>query len=205
MTIAPSTQSQHSAPFESLEAYLAADPANLPEGRYEYWDGALVEIMPESLFHDGLANYLLILLVQAGIPLDLIRPHSCEVVVSGRPRTRLPDLTILEEVHLTLTAKRLTITEEMPPPRLVVEIVSPGKEGSANYKRDYQTKPQQYAQRGIPEMWQIDPDRAWVRVGQLVDGNYQFVIFQGQETIASPNFPGLTLTAAQVLRQEMDT
>jgi Uma2 family endonuclease len=194
MTVAKSPQ------FRTFEDYLVADPSDLPEGRFEYWDGELVEVMTESFLNDGLANHLLILLVGAGIPLDLIRPGRVEVVVPGRPRTRFPDLTIIEEVHLTLTPNRATITEDMPPPRLVVEVVSPGKEGSANYQRDYEAKPKQYAQRGICEMWQLDPNRAWVRVGTLVDGTYQFRSFQGKQTIVSPTFPSLNLTAQQVLR-----
>jgi Uma2 family endonuclease len=194
MTVAKSPQ------FRTFEDYLGADPSDLPEGRFEYWDGELVEVMTESFLNDGLANHLLILLVGAGIPLDLIRPGRVEVVVPGRPRTRFPDLTIIEEVHLTMTPNRATITEDMPPPRLVVEVVSPGKEGSANYQRDYEAKPKQYAQRGICEMWQLDPKRAWVRVGTLVDGAYQFRSFQGKQTIVSPTFPSLNLTAQQVLR-----
>jgi Uma2 family endonuclease len=194
MTVAKSPQ------FRSFEEYLSANPSDLPEGRYEYWDGELVEVMPESFFNDGLANHLMVLLVEAGIPIDFIRPGRVEVVVPGRPKTRFPDLTIIEEIHLKLSPQRATITEDMPPPRLVVEVVSPGKEGSANYKRDYQAKPQQYAERGILEMWQLDPDRAWVRVGVLVDGAYDFQNFTGKQIIHSPTFPGLNLTAAQVLR-----
>jgi Uma2 family endonuclease len=199
MTIAKAPQ------FKSFEEYLAADPADLPEGRYEYWDGVLIEVMPESLFNDGLANHLMILLVGAGISLDLIRPGRVEVVVPGRPRTRFPDLTILEEAHLTLSARRATITLDMPSPQLVAEVVSPGDEKSANYQRDYQEKPKQYAERGIPEIWLIDPDRAWVKVGTLEDGEYQFATFQGNDRLLSPTFPQLTLTAAQVLRTEEGT
>jgi Uma2 family endonuclease len=44
-----------------------------------------------------------------------------------------------------------------------------------------------------------DPDRAWVRVGTLVDGAYQFDDFTGQQPIVSPTFLSLTLTANQVL------
>lgn len=42
MTIAKSPQ------FGSFEEYLAADPSDLPEGRYEYWHGELVPVMSES-------------------------------------------------------------------------------------------------------------------------------------------------------------
>jgi Uma2 family endonuclease len=47
----------------------------------------------------------------------------------------------------------------------------------------------EYAGRGIPEMWLIDPARSVVKVLTLVDG----------EVIQSPTFPGLTTTAIAVL------
>ena len=185
--------------FTSFEAYLAVDPSELPEGKFEYWDGELVPVMSESGINDFLANYLFSLLIIAGIPIELIRPHSCEVEVPGRPRTRYPDLTILDLVHLPLIERRNTITREMPPPRLIAEVVSPGNENSDNYKRDYEVKPQQYAAIAVPEYWIIDRDREWIKVGVLNDGTYQFETFRGNEKIISPTFPDAILTASQIL------
>ncbi len=185
--------------FRSFEEYLAMDSSDLPEGCFEYWDGELIAVMSESGFNDLLANYLLVLLMNAGIPLPLLRPHSCEVAVPGNPKTRYPDLTILDTVHIPLIERRNTITRQMPPPRVLVEVVSPGDESSDNYIRDYREKPSQYAAIGVPEMWRIDPDRAWVQVGTLITGEYNFITFRGEETIVSPTFPNLNLTAIQVL------
>jgi Uma2 family endonuclease len=100
---------------------------------------------------------------------------------------------------LVLMAKSNRVTRKMPPPRLVVEVVSPGDESKQNYKRDYQDKRDQYAAIAIPEYWIVDPDREWVMVGTLVSGAYQFVTFRGNEPIVSPTFPELKLTAAIVL------
>jgi Uma2 family endonuclease len=144
--------------FKTFQEYLLADPSDLPEGRFEYWDGELVAVMSESGFNDAIANYLFLLLVNAGINFQLVRPHSCELEVGGKPRTRLPDLVVLDEIHVPLIDRRNTITREMPPPRLVVEVVSPGNENSANYKRDYETKRDQYAAIGVPEYWLIDTE-----------------------------------------------
>ena len=80
-----------------------------------------------------------------------------------------------------------------------MEVVSVGNETSDNYIRDYQDKPAQYAAIGVPELWQIDPSREWVRVGTLTGGVYQFQTFTGEELIISPTFPALNLTATQVL------
>jgi Uma2 family endonuclease len=198
MTVAQSPKFQLPQ-FNSFEDYLAADPSDLPEGRFEYGDGELVPVMSESELNDDIANSLYFLLRSAGMWSKLIRPHSCEVEVPGKPRTRLPDLTILDEVHVPLMARRTTITRKMPPPRLLAEVVSPGSETSANYKRDYEDKPKQYAAIGVLEYWLIDPDRAVVLVGTLQNGTYQFQTFQGDMPISSLTFPTLHLTAAQIL------
>jgi Uma2 family endonuclease len=86
-----------------------------------------------------------------------------------------------------------------PNPLIVVEVVSPGTESTNNYKRDYERKPVEYAERGIPEMWLIAPDRAWVKVGTLINDAYQFQDFTGNQVIQSPTFSGLKLTAIEVL------
>jgi Uma2 family endonuclease len=185
--------------FASFEDYLTADPSDLPEGRCEYWDGELVELMTESMRNDAIALLIQFALISIGVPFRLIRPHSCEVEVIGKPRNRFPDLTVLDEVHLSINTKRLTITRQMPPPRLVVEVVSPGTESKDNYKRDYLDKRDQYAAIGIPEYWIVDPDRAWVQVGTLTNGAYQFQTFKGEDSIVSPTFPELNLTATIVL------
>ncbi len=185
--------------FTSFEAYLSAETSDLPEGRCEYWDGELVPVMTESLENDSIANYLYLILVQMGVYYRLVRPGRMEVEVIGRPRTRFPDLTVLDDVHLTLIERRATVTLDMPPPRLVVEVVSPGGENSENYVRDYQDKRNQYAAIGIPEYWLIDPEREWVMVGSLSVGQYVFETFRGPEAIVSPTFPELQLTAAQIL------
>lgn len=185
--------------FTSFEAYLSAEVSDLPESRCEYWDGELIEVMTESSGNDAIAIFIQLALIAIGVPFKLIRPHSCEVEVTGKPKTRFPDLTVLTEPHLPLIEKRLTITRKMPPPRLVVEVVSPGSESKDNYKRDYEDKRDQYAAIGIPEYWIVDPEREWIMVGTLISGVYQFVIFKGNDAIISPTFPALKLTAAIVL------
>lgn len=94
-----------------------------------------------------------------------------------------------------------------PSPLLVVEVASQTTTDVKSRKRDYEYKPKEYADRGIPEMWIVDPDGlrptgghcAWVKVGTLADDAYQFETFRGDEAIVSPTFPQLDLTAAQVL------
>jgi Uma2 family endonuclease len=187
------------ARFANFEAYLSADASDLPEGRCEYWDGELVPVMTESKINDDIANYIFFLLLQMGVYRKLLCPHSCEVEVIGKPRTRFPDLTVLEDVHIGLMAKSNRITRDMPPPRLVVEVVSPGDESKPNYTRNYRDKRDQYAAIAIPEYWIVDPDRDWIMVGTLMASQYQFETFTGNQTLVSLTFPELKLTATQVL------
>ena len=187
------------ARFANFEAYLSADASDLPEGRCEYWDGELVPVMTESKINDDIANYIFFLLLQMGVYRKLLCPHSCEVEVIGKPRTRFPDLTVLEDVHIGLMAKSNRITRDMPPPRLVIEVVSPGDESKPNYTRNYRDKRDQYAAIAIPEYWIVDPDRAWIMVGNLIAVQYQFETFTGNQTLVSPTFPELKLTVTQVL------
>ncbi|MGB8702510.1 MAG: Uma2 family endonuclease, partial [Thermosynechococcaceae cyanobacterium] len=68
-----------------------------------------------------------------------------------------------------------------------------------NYDRDYVEKRQEYAERGIPEYWLIDPQRQVVVVLTLVDQVYQEQRFIGTMAIISPSFSSLILTAEQIL------
>jgi Uma2 family endonuclease len=189
--------------FQSFEEYLDLDAEGwvslgLPEGRCEYRDGELAEVPSESELNDFIANLLMFLLASSGVvPIRLIRPHSCEIEVQGKPRTRYPDLVILQEAHLSLAQRRLIIKLDMPAPQLVVEVVSGGKK---NRDRDWVDKRSQYAQRGIPEYWLIDPEYQCITVLSLVNGDYlEHGVFRGGNFILSPTFPALQLTAEQIL------
>lgn len=99
--------------------------------------------------------------------------------------------------------KQAFLRHEMPMPLAVIEVVSPGKPGDQNYDRDYIEKPKEYAQRGIPEFWQIDPERSVVSVLTLEDGSYKARTFCGSDRIVSEQFKQLDLTAEQVLSAGM--
>ena len=174
--------------------------------RYELIDGELIALPPESEPNNFIANYLFFYLASSGlVPLRLIKTHNCEVQVavlrSGDAANRYPDLIILEPEHIPLTATRLTITFDMLPPRLVMEVVSPGRVGR---DRDYDRKRAQYAARGIAEYWAIDPIEQVVTVLRLEDGQYVEVgVFRDGEAIVSPMFPQLSLTVQQILSGEV--
>lgn len=96
-----------------------------------------------------------------------------------------------------LASGRSTITVDMPTLLLVVEVVSLGK---INEDRDYRFKRTEYATRGIPEYWIVDPTRSQVMVLVLVDGLYESVEYTGSDRILSSLFPELNLTVEQVLQ-----
>jgi Uma2 family endonuclease len=180
----------------TLEEYLVYD--NGTDTQYELIDGELVAMPPESDRNNLIALYLLTEFLKF-VPIKLIRHKDTEIVVrANRTHVRLPDLMILtKELLSALGGKRATITQDMPSPALVVEVVSPGK---INEDRDYRDKRSEYAARGIFEYWIIDPQKEQVTVLTLVDGFYQEALFQEDEAIMSITFPLLKLTAKQVLK-----
>ncbi len=177
----------------SLADYLSLEDG--PEGRCEFVDGEIIEMPPESEENVLIGGYLVAQFLKV-LSFDRIRQGKTEMVVSGR--IRIPDFMVLGEDLVAALAgnRRSTITEEMPAPLLVVEVVSPGKE---NEDRDYRYKRSEYAARGIAEYWIVDPDKARVTVLTLVDGLYEAEVFGVDGVLRSPQFPGLELSVAQVL------
>ncbi len=166
------------------------------ETNYELEDGELIAMPPESDQNNLISLYLLSEFLKL-VSFKLIRHKDTEIVVTGN-RVRLPDLMILtEELVTTLEGKRATITPDMPPPALVVEVVSPGK---MNEDRDYRYKRSEYAARGIVEYWIVDPKQAKVTLLTLVDGLYEEKIFQAPQTIVSPTFSNLNLAMTDIFQ-----
>ncbi len=193
--------------FASFEVYLSwsDNPEYDCVGRFEWVNGELVDVPPESEINNWIARCLMLAIANSGkISPRLVVIHSLELQVpilrAGDSANRYPDLVILRPEHLALTQKRLTITLDMPPPRLVAEVLSPGQQ---NRERDLIRKRDQYAACDIPEYWLIDPDAQTVTVLQLQDGAYaEMSVAQGSGAISSPEFPELSLTADQLFGAE---
>ncbi len=183
----------------TLADYLSLEES--PEHRCEFVDGEIIEMPPESPQNNLVSLFLLSQLLSC-VPLRWLRRMDTELVVAGR--VRIPDLIVLgDDLANALEANgRSTITEEMPAPLLVVEVVSPGK---VNEDRDYRYKRSEYAARGIGEYWIIDPSRAQVTVLRLVDGLYEAQELTGGDTLTSPQFPELSLDVAQLLNPRGET
>ncbi|MCS6815178.1 MAG: Uma2 family endonuclease, partial [Cyanobacteria bacterium] len=128
----------------TIEDYLAYDDGT--DTRYELVDGALVAMPCESIENSQIVIRLLFELAKV-VPISLLC-HRVEIEVTGRRSTiRLPDLVILgDECYAALQGKsRGIITRDMPPPLVVIEVVSPG---GTNMVRDYRYKRSEYAARG---------------------------------------------------------
>jgi Uma2 family endonuclease len=127
-----------------------------------------------------------------------VRGQGLELEVRGEPRNRYPDLTIIRQEHIKQLKERNTIRLSMPPPLLVVEVVSPGE---LQHERDYIAKRRQYEERGIPEYWLVDPERQLITVLALSTQTYTEIgQFQTDSVLVSQTFPELNLTAEMILK-----
>lgn len=179
----------------TLEEYLAYEHDS--EAWYELENGEIIVMPPESEPNRRIASFLFAYFLQLGIPAYCISMKT-EIVVSGsQATTRVPDLIVLSEELATALegARRSTITLDMPPPLLVVEVVSPGQE-----KRDYRYKRSEYAARQIAEYWIVDPIQQQVTVLEWVEGLYEERVFTAEAAIASSGFGELNLTPTQVMQ-----
>ncbi len=186
--------------FSTLEEYLDYDDGT--DTRYELVHGVLVDMGSEKRLNEKIAIWLLTQFLQVVSTIDLIARGTQIAVRSRTVTARNPDLMILTEEldHVLSQQLQALITMDMPAPALIVEVVSPGEPGSKNYDRDYIEKRREYASRGIPEYWLIDPVRAVVIVLYLEREQYSEIgSFRNDDRVSSPSFPELNLTAAQIL------
>ncbi|MEO1593009.1 MAG: Uma2 family endonuclease, partial [Cyanobacteria bacterium J06632_22] len=157
MTLAPSQRpAQPSTQPMTLAEYLAYDDGT--ETRYEVVYGILVEMPTENPLNNTIALFLISYFLKLGVPhYCLANQHQIEVS-SDQVTARQPDLVVHSEASATAILKdgKLLRWEE-PAPRLVVEVVSRSDTDAASRKRDYVEKRAEYAQRGIPEYWIVDP------------------------------------------------
>ena len=182
----------------TLEEYLAYDDGT--ETRYELEDGVLVEMLTESLGNCDIGRVLLYELMKLA-PLSFLAYKEIEVVVTGRrAKCRLPDLLVhtAESRAAIADTNRSLITLDMPPPALVIEVVSPG---SQNRIRDYRYKHTEYAAREIAEYWIVDPEMEQITVCKWVEGKYEDTLIIGDQSINSEVIPDWQLTVNQIFQK----
>jgi len=180
------------------------------DNRYELIDGKVFDLEPTGL-HEEIAAFLTtkicVQIDKAGLPWfvlqrGLLRPSNVGMT-AFRPDVAVVDQNELIEEPLWSEQSILTLGSSI---KFVAEVVS------SNWQNDYARKVEDYAVLGIPEYWIADyaglggtrhigkPKQPTLCVCTLVDGEYEIQQFRGSQTIVSPTFPGLELTAEQVLR-----
>jgi len=176
--------------FQSFEEYLAYHDDGTDQ-LYELFNGELIAVPPESGANVQITTFLLLKLASL-IGYRRVRGHGLELEVRGEPKNRYPDLTIIRDEHVSLLAQRNTIRLTMPPPVLVVEVVSPGE---LQWHRDYVAKRLQYQDVGIPEYWIVDPQAQTVLVLTLQGDIYtELGTVTDEEPVPSRQLSNLALT-----------
>jgi Uma2 family endonuclease len=104
---------------------------------------------------------------------------------------------LTEALWLALDGQRATITPEMPFSALVVEVLAPDK---TNEDRDYPYKHSEYAARGIPEYWIVEPYPPKITQLTLVDAFYAETVFDRDQILSSPTLPGFNLSVNQIFQ-----
>jgi Uma2 family endonuclease len=186
----------------TLEEYLDYDDGT--DTRYELVDGVLVEMGAESPLNPAIAMLLVAAFLEMGISSYRLAIGHQIAISSTRATSRQPDLI----VHTEASARAIysgskILMPGMPAPMLVVEVVSNSDSDRRSHHRDYIEKLAEYAARGIPEYWIVDPVAERVTVCTLDSTAYQVAEFIGDAAVLSPTFPAFTLTAAQILAAGM--
>ena len=183
--------------FLSFEDYLSYEDDN--NRLYELFNGELIELPPESGENVEVATSLLVKFCALVGP-SRVRGHGLELEVRGEPKNRYPDLTIIRAEHVALLKRRNTIRLMMPPPLLVIEVVSPG---NLQHERDYIAKRRQYEDIGANEYWIVDPSLRQITVLAMQSGSYEEIgVFKRAQIVKSLVFSELAIAANTVLSAE---
>jgi Uma2 family endonuclease len=177
---------------------------------YELIDGEVFDLEPTGK-HEQVAAFisrkLNVQIDVLGLPWfvlqrGLLRPLNTGIT-AFRPDVAVVDQTELAKEPLWAEQSILTLGSSI---KFAAEVVS------GNWQNDYARKLEDYAVLGIPEYWIADyaalggtryigkPKQPTLSICTLVDGEYEIQRLQGDQPIVSPTFPGLQLTAKQVLQ-----
>jgi Uma2 family endonuclease len=191
----------------NFDEFLALYGGN---NRYELIDGEVFDLEPTGPHEEVAAFITTKICVQIdGIGLPwfvlqraLLRPSNTGIT-AFRPDVAVVNRDELTKELLWSNQSILTLGSSI---KFVAEVVS------SNWQNDYARKVEDYAALGIPEYWIADyaglggtryigkPKQPTLSICTLADGEYEIQMFRGNQTITSVTFPGLKLTAEQVLR-----
>ncbi|OUC14778.1 MAG: hypothetical protein B0A82_10650 [Alkalinema sp. CACIAM 70d] len=183
----------------TFEEYLTFEDGT--DTRYELVNGDLIPMSLGTGLHGEIIWDLTRVLEQEIQRLDLDWVARPALIGVQSPRggrwdtSRIPDITVLSASQWTeMKGREAVIRLSEAPPSLVVDVVSTSTKAD-----DYGAKWSEYSVLNIPEYWIVDPTDAAITICRLENGRYQDALYRGDSPIVSPTFPGLTLTAVQVL------
>ncbi|MFM7559672.1 Uma2 family endonuclease [Cylindrospermopsis raciborskii] len=158
---------------------------------YEFIDGELIEMEPTGP-HEQISAFtsrkLNVEIDHQDLP--YFTPSRCLVKLLGTNTAFRPDVIVLDQTQLI---------------KLIAEVVS------TNWQNDYARKVEDYALLGVPEYWIIDylglggreyigkVKEPTITICKLIEDEYQKQLFQHDDLLVSAIFPGLQLTAKQLL------
>ncbi|NEO89699.1 MAG: Uma2 family endonuclease [Moorea sp. SIO3G5] len=183
----------------SLEDYLSYNDGT--DRRYELVNGELIAMSQPKGQHGAITEFLndqYRAEIQAQ-GLAWVSKQGFIAIESPRggrwDTARIPDVTVatLEQWQGMLDREAIIRLNESPP-FLVVEVVS-----ESTRRTDYRSKRVEYNLLEIREYWIVDPLKEQVVVLHLVDDLYEETVFVRDELIELTIFPGLQLSAQQVL------
>ncbi|MGB6297376.1 MAG: Uma2 family endonuclease [Rivularia sp. (in: cyanobacteria)] len=180
------------------------------DNRYELIDGEVFDLEPTGP-HEEVAAFIntkvCVQIDGAGLPWfvlqrGLLRPSNLGMS-AFRPDIAVVNRDELSKELLWSNQSILTLGSSI---KFVAEVVS------SNWQNDYARKVEDYAALGIPEYWIADyagnggtryigkPKQPTLSICTLVNGEYEIQQLRGNQIVFSPTFPGLKLTAEQVLK-----
>jgi Uma2 family endonuclease len=180
------------------------------DNRFELIDGEVFDLEPTGP-HERVAGFIntkvCVQIDGTGLPWFVLQRPLFRPANEGITAFR-PDIAVIDEVVLAdeLIWPEQSVLTRGGSIKFVAEIVS------SNWQNDYARKFEDYAVLGIPEYWIVDhaalggihyigqPKQPTLSICVLEGNVYKIQRLTGDDAIVSPTFPGLNLTAAQVLR-----
>jgi Uma2 family endonuclease len=180
------------------------------DNRYELIDGEVFDLEPTGP-HEEIAAFITrkicVQIDAIGLPWFVLQRGLLRPSNAGMTAFR-PDVAVVDQDELTKELlwpdqSILTLGSSI---KFVAEVVS------SNWQNDYARKVEDYAALGISEYWIADyagnggtrqigkPKQPTLSICTLVNGEYEIQQLRGNQTIVSPTFPDLELSAEQVLR-----
>jgi Uma2 family endonuclease len=187
------TESIAKPKYFTLEEFYAYDDGT--DMSYELVDGEIVPILPVTYENSHIITKLFISLSKL-FPIKLLTLRDTMLEVLGRrAKVRIPNLMILgqdcsDALH---TGTLAIISFDMPPPLVVIEVVSPD-----NINREYRYKRSEYAARGILEYWIVDRELEKVTVLTLIDGLYEEEVLGKEDRLVSKALPEVAIAIKDI-------